>query len=122
MSGQQLFSFPTVDAIVDRFNSDENFATAVGTAFGEGTTAEELRTALEAAYDNIDEDVLQQLTIALEEPMALGGIAIPAVGPQTLMVAVFCRGTDLVVRYKIGSGGFLDMIRTPDSTACQGLG
>lgn len=122
MSGQQLFSFPTVDDFVARLQSDEAFQTAINTAFETTMTPAALRTLLENAYDNVDESTLQQLTVALETPMSIGGIAIPAAGPQALMVAVFCRGTDLVVRYKMGSGGFLDMVRTPDSSACQSAG
>lgn len=120
MSGQQMFSFPTIDALIKRFETDSAFATEVGTAFQEGITSAELRALLENAYDTVDETVLQSLTIALDTPMAISGIALPSVGPQALMVAVYCKGVDLVVRYKVGSGGFLDMTRTANSNACTG--
>ncbi len=122
MSGSPTFSFTSVDDLVSRFESDETFATALNTAFEATFTAASLRAMLEAAYDNVDEDKLTQLCVALEEPVSIGGIAIPEAGVRALMVAVFCKGTDLVVRYKIGSGGFLDMVRTPDSAACVTLG
>lgn len=122
MSGQQMFSFPTIDALIKRFETDSAFATAVGTAFEEGITSAQLRATLEAAYDEVDESVLQSLTVALDEGMGISGIALPSVGPQALMVAVYCKNADLVVRYKLGSGGFLDMTRTPNSVACSGIG
>ncbi len=116
------FSFPTVDEFVKRFQTDSAFATQIDAAFEATMTAASLRAALEAAYDDVDEDVLRQLTVALNEPMSIGGIALPELGPHALMVAVFCKGGDLVVRYKIGPGGFLDMVRTPKSTTCDTAG
>lgn len=50
--------------------------------------------------------------------MSISGITIPALPMQVIMVAAFCQGQDLVVRYKMGSGGFFDLVRTKDSTAC----
>lgn len=122
MSGEQTFSFPTVDDFVSRYESDEDFATAIDTAFETNMTPATLRAALESAYDNVTEDVLRQVSVALGSSMSIAGIAIPSAGPKALMVAIFCKGTDLVVRYKIGSGGFLDLVRTPASAACNAIG
>lgn len=122
MSGEQFFSFPTVEDLVKRFEDDEDFATAIDTAFETNMTPTTLRAALEAAYDNVTEDVLRQVSVALGESVSMSGVAVPTLGPKALMVAVFCKGNDLVVRYKIGSGGFLDLIRTPNSAACNAIG
>lgn len=119
MSGQTLFVFPSVDDLIARRETDTAFRDSLSTSFGGETSEEDLRNMFAKAFADLDEGVLREIAIAVDpEPFAMGGFTIPSVGLQAVLVAVYCVGLDMVTRYRIGSGGFIDLVRTPNALTC----
>lgn len=59
MNAQKVFSFPSIDELIERFESDELFSSAIASAFSsDGFTSEQLREVLAMAYSDLDEPVL----------------------------------------------------------------
>ena len=110
-------TFTSVQALVEAYKTDTHVQQIVSNTYGP-VSSETLASLLELATMELLQDRLLSIDVCLENEVHIGGYVMPSV---TLLVAVFCRGSDLISRYSLNGGIMLEMMRIPDSASCTTL-
>ena len=114
----KFFNFPTINEMVEKFDKEPTFKTAVQAVFETVNTAEEFRMLLSKGFHETNTDVFTKISDLLDAPASLQGFTIPKTGIQATLLATFCREGDLVGIQRVGGGGILYVTQQENSPAC----
>lgn len=120
MSSTEIKTYNTIPEFMTAYQTDAVVQRLVKHAYGDINDAD-LKAVLNQAVHQEPQDRCVSLNASIKEPMTVADYPIAGRGLECMLVAVFCRGDELIARYSINGHPMLDLVRTPKSVSCYEL-